>query len=486
MDATLDSVPTRLPPAWPWVLSGVALAVLTGFKLLDGGSPAIDQPVNHALDALMWVGAGMCLLRVVRFRRERGPWLLIGLALVGSAAGDTLYAYLYGPGMPPVPSISDPFWLSFLVLGAAGLVLLARARFLDADKGRLIESGQAALIVAAAGLILLFYPTLESVAQANETTIVMSLVYPIGDTVLMSTLIAALTLSGFRPGKSWFVLGAGLVLFSACDAIRALQTIGPGYSATSVVEVGWAAAHLIIGYAAWMPPSYVRTVEKDDWRTAILPEVVSIVSICIQLGALLGAFPGKYPAARSLIIVAQTLLLVKLADTPRSYRRARSRDPLTGLGNRYALAFDLDKCCRGRRGSWLLLMCEVSRPLDLVGGRGRARRDAVLVGLSTSLRESISRGARLYRDEEGDFLVLAPAEQWSGPGELIEATLRAFYQAADADLPLKLRYGAVTVPDDTASRTEALALAEQRLDSPAGDQLGIRAAGPAREIEITR
>jgi GGDEF domain-containing protein len=464
----------------------VALAVLTGCKLLDSGSPAVDQAVNHALDGLMWVGAGMCLLRVVRFRRERGPWLLIGLALVGSAAGDTLYAFLYAPGQPPVPSISDPFWLSFLVLGAAGLVLLARARFLDADKGRLIESGQAALIVAAAGLILLFYPTLESVAQADETTIVMSLIYPIGDTVLMSTLIAALTLSGFRPGRSWFVLGAGLLLFSACDAIRALQSIGPGYSATSVVEVGWPAAHLIIGYAAWMPPSYVRTVEKDDWRTAILPEVVSIVSICIQLGALLGAFPGKYPAARSLIIVAQTLLLVKLADQPRSYRRARSRDPLTGLGNRYALACDLDKCCRGRRGSWLLLMCELARPLDLVGGRGRARRDALLVGLSASLRESISRGARLYRDEEGDFLVLAPAEQWSGPGELIETTLRAFHEGAEADRPLRVRYGAVTVPDETASRTEALALAEQRLDSPAADQLTIGQAAPVDEIGITR
>jgi GGDEF domain-containing protein len=440
------------------------LAGLVALKLVSD-SPDVDRAVNLGLDGLMWAGAALCFARVVRFSGERAPWTLIGLALTGSAAGDTLYGILYSPGVPPVPSISDPFWLSFLAFGAVGLVLLARARFLSADKGRLIESGQAALVVAAFGLILLFYPTLEEVADADDVTIAFSLVYPIGDTVLMSTLIAALTLSGFRPGRAWLVLGGGLLLFSSCDAIRALQSIGPGYSATSVVEAGWAAAHLIIAYAAWMPPAYVRAVEKDDWRTAILPEVVSVVSIVIQVGALIGVFPGRYPAARAFIIIAQTLLLVKLADTPRSYRRARSRDPLTGLGNRYALACDLDACVRGRAPRSLLLMCEVGEPRTLATGRGRARRDALLVSLSESLGERVDRGARLYRDEEGDFLVLAPVEHWGSAHELIDATLDAF--SAGTDVPLTIRYGAVHVPGEVDDATLALAVAEQRLDAPA-------------------
>ena len=220
-----------------------------------------------------------------------------------------------------MPSVGDPLWLSFLAFGAAGLVLLSRARFVGADKGRLIESGQAALVVAAFGLILLFYPTLEKVARGRRHD----------DRVL-----ARLPDRRHRPDEHadrrahaqrvparprLARPGHRAALFSACDAARALQAIGPGYSATSALECGWAAAHLVIGYAAWMPPSYVRTVEKDDWRTAVLPEVVSVVAIAIQVGALIGAFPGKYPAARTLIIVAQTLLLIKLADTPRSYRR---------------------------------------------------------------------------------------------------------------------------------------------------------------------
>ena len=117
-------------------------------------------------------------------------------------------------------------------------------------------------------------------------------------------------------------------------------------------------------------PTPVTSVEKDDWRTAILPEAVSIISIAIQLGALFGALPGKYPAARTLIVVAQTLLLIKLADAPASYRRARSRDRSPGLGNRYALGHDLAHCYRRRRRS-VLVMCEVAEPRVLAGSRAR-------------------------------------------------------------------------------------------------------------------
>ena len=73
MGAPPDTVPDRLPPAWPWAVSAAALAVLTAAKLTDPGGPGFEQAVNLGLDALMWVGAGMCLLRVARFRGERAP-----------------------------------------------------------------------------------------------------------------------------------------------------------------------------------------------------------------------------------------------------------------------------------------------------------------------------------------------------------------------------------------------------------------------------
>jgi GGDEF domain-containing protein len=453
--------PTTMPPVAPWAALAGVLGALAAYKLVDPGGPRADRVVDLALDGVMAIAALLCLLRAVRYSAERPAWLFIGLALTGSALGDILYAVLYAPGDPPVPSISDPFWLSFLAFGGVGLVLLARARFHAADKGRLIESGQAALVVAAFGMILLFYPAVEH-STGGDVKVAMTLAYPTGDIVLMSVILAAFTLSGFRPGRDWAVLGAGFLLFTACDAARFLLSIGPGYSSDTLLEAGWPAAHLLIAYAAWMPPTPVRAVEKDDWRTAILPEVVSVISIAIQLGAVFGALPGKYPAARTLIIVAQTLLLIKLADSPGSYRRARSRDALTGLGNRYALGHDMSRCFRRRRAS-VLVMCEVVEPLVLASSRGRARRDELLVSLGGALAEQIDTRATLYRGEEGDFLVLAPLAEWGDAERVISVTLAAFEECRDTTV--SVRYGAVLIPDEAADPTEALAVAERRLVS---------------------
>lgn len=458
--AALDA-PAAMPAPAPWAALAAVLGALAAYKLLDPAGERADRIVDYALDGLMVAGAALCLVRAARFRNERRAWVFVGLALAGSALGDLLYAFLYAPGDPPVPSIADPFWLSFLAFGGVGLVLLARARFQSADKGRLIESGQAALVVAAFGMILLFYPAVEH-SSGGDVKVALTLAYPTGDIVLMSVILAAFTLSGFRPGRDWVVLGAGFLLFTACDAARFLLSIGPGYSSDTVLEVGWPLAHLLIAFAAWMPPTPVRSVEKDDWRTAVLPEVVSVISIAIQLGALFGALPGKYPAARTLIIVAQTLLLIKLADAPVSYRRARSRDALTGLGNRYALGHDLARCFR-RRCRCVLVMCEVAEPRVLASSRGRARRDELLVSLGRALAQRLDNGATLYRGEEGDFLVLAPLAQWGDAERVIEATLTGFEECRDATV--SVRYGAVLIPDEVADPTEALAVAERRLDS---------------------
>ena len=453
--------PISPPPAAPCIVLGGVLAVLAAYKVADPGGPTADRLVDYALDGLMVVGAALCLLRAVRFGAERAAWLFIGLALTGSAIGDLAYAVLYAPGDPPVPSLADPFWLSFLAFGGLGLVLLARQRFRSADKGRLIESGQAALVVAAFGMILLFYPAVEH-SSGDDVKVAVTLAYPTGDIVLMSVILAAFTLSGFRPGRDWVVLGAGFLLFTLSDATRFLLSIGPGYSSDTLLEIGWPAAHLLIVYAAWMPPTPVTSVEKDDWRTAILPEAVSIISIAIQLGALFGALPGKYPAARTLIVVAQTLLLIKLADAPASYRRARSRDALTGLGNRYALGHDLARCYRRRRRS-VLVMCEVAEPRVLASSRGRARRDELLVELGRGLELQLDGRATLYRGEEGDFLVLASLASWDAAEDVIEATLRGFEDSRETQV--SVRYGAVLVPDEGTGPTEVLAIAERRLDS---------------------
>ena len=76
--------------------------------------------------------------------------------------------------------------------------------------------------------------------------------------------------------------------------------------------------------------------------------------------------------------------------------------------------------------------------------------------------------------------MLAPVARWAAAEHLIEATLAAFRDGAD--VPVRVRCGAVVVPDEVADRTAALALAEERLDvDPRGPAA---AAGPAPRAEV--
>ena len=108
----------------------------------------------------------------------------------------------------------------------------------------------------------------------------MNLAYPLGDIVLMGSILGVLALSGFRPGSGWLPLGAGFMVFGLSDAIYSVQATVGTYRVRGVLDVGWPAAHLLIAYAAWMPSRPARRVRSDDWRTASLPVIVWCVGRC--------------------------------------------------------------------------------------------------------------------------------------------------------------------------------------------------------------
>ncbi len=100
--------------------------------------------------------------------------------MTASTVGDALYAALYAENpSPPVPSVAEGFWLSFVPLAGVGLALLARARFPRPDAARWVEGLQAALLVAALGLMGVFYPVLEE-TSGSDLEVLVNLAYPLG------------------------------------------------------------------------------------------------------------------------------------------------------------------------------------------------------------------------------------------------------------------------------------------------------------------
>jgi len=74
----------------------------------------------------------------------------------------------------------------------------------------------AGLAVSALGAALIIGTILQR-AQGNTAAVATTLAYPIGDVLLLASVTAVLALTGWRPGRTWAVLGAGLALSAVGD-----------------------------------------------------------------------------------------------------------------------------------------------------------------------------------------------------------------------------------------------------------------------------
>ena len=423
---------------WAPAVAAVALIALRGAVGL--GSSRFDPPYFALYAAAEFAAAALCLVRASRRDAEAAAWLLLGLASLCSFLGDSLEYGVYGNGSYPSPGVLDVFWLANYPLMAGGLAALVSARFPKPEPARWLEGLQAAMLVAALGLLVVFQPALDRNHDSLGKEVV-TLAYPILDVLLMGAVLAVFALSGFKPGRSWAVLAAGLVLFVGIDSVWA--TTSPTGTASDFLTAGWPAAHFLVAAAAWIPAGQARRVGSDDWRTALLPQAVVILTIAIQLGAIFHYLPGGFPAARTFLIAAQILVLAKLAAGPRTARRAQRRDPLTGLGNRRALDADLAPATRPGAPPSVLTLVEL-RGLDAYArAHGRAARDELLRRFAARLG-----GESAYRVEAGEFWLLTDAAP-EHPGFV------------DAEVTAAM--GSATLPDEAGDPAAARTLVEQRL-----------------------
>jgi GGDEF domain-containing protein len=422
------------------VVAGIAVLLIASRSAVGLGGTEYDPAFFTLYSICEFAAAAFCLARALRRDAEQTAWLLLGLATLASALGDTLEYALYGNGDYPSPGLLDVFWLANYPLAAAGLALLVAVRFPRPEPARWLEGLQATMLVAALGLLAVFQPALN---QNHETTgrAAVTLAYPLLDIILMAAVLTAFALSGFRPGRSWIVLAAGLTLFAAVDSVWAVST--PTGSAGDLLTAGWPAAHFLVAAAAWIGVTEVRRVGSDDWRTALLPEAVVLLTILIQLGAIFHFLPGGFPVARAFLITAQVLVLVKLASGPSGARRALRRDPLTGLGNRKALETDLALAFRPGAPPSVLTLYEL-RGLDAYARtQGRAARDELLRASGAQLA---AEGQSVYRVEGGEFWLLGERAPRSDRLDGVETAVAS-----------------ATLPDEAADPAAARALVEERL-----------------------
>jgi two-component system cell cycle response regulator len=460
-----------------WCVAAVLMAGLAvQFGTGVGGEDLTATLQDYLYNALLFAGAGFCLWRAVAIRDERAAWVIIGLGLVSWTAADIVWTAVWAEDPnAPYPSIADGLWLAWYPASYAGLVLLVRSRLRNTRASLWLDGVIGAVAVAAlAAALALGTVVHEGGAGDLSAAVLTNLAYPIGDLLLLGWVVAIFGVTGWRPGRAWLVLGAGLALNALGDGIYLAQTYEGTYSEGTLVDAMWPASSLLVGLAAWQPARLASASRDNSLRLVVVPVTCGLVAVVLLTYDHFSRLNGFTLALASvtlvLVLVRTALVFAENQRVLAASRHEALTDPLTGLPNRRSLMLDLDQ---------QLPDATEEHPLGLVlfdldGFKeyndtfGHPAGDDLLVRLGERVADAVRGHGCAYRLGGDEFcVVLHPGA--AGMDILIEACTAALREHGEG-FDVTTSYGAVTAPAEIGSATEALQLADRRMYAHKGDR----------------
>jgi diguanylate cyclase (GGDEF)-like protein len=445
------------------MLGGTAIVALHDWAGVGHGFHfAISGPLYDAVI----LGAGIaCLIRASDYKREHAAWILIGLAILSWGAAEIYWTVaIEGNPSAPYPSPADVGYLAFYPLSYAGLTLLVRARTHEIDWRLWMDGVIAALGTAALGAAFIF-DFVAGKATGSPIEVATTLAYPLGDIGMVALVVGVVALTGWRPGRTWSLLLAGLSALVIADVAYTLQTTGATLPEGNWIDPIYLIAAVCLGAAVWQPAEAdeITSPKGEERREIVVPAVFAAVMV--------GLFAMQYFSATgglSTVLWAATMtaVIVRLAMSDRENRRLLEEvrtDPLTGLGNRGRMQVDLGSVLErvdGQHPAMLYLF-------DLNGFKryndtlGHPAGDELLARLGRNLRDAVGADGAAYRIGGDEFCVLL-----SCPKERFEAAARRAAQALTASekgVDVASSWGAVEIPREADNQPAAMQLADVRM-----------------------
>jgi diguanylate cyclase len=469
----------------------VTLLVVTfGLTLLYVGSTTLRRPGSSSFffDVVVanfgYAGCtALCAWRAFARRRGRWGWgsLAAGLFLftAGSVAWTTWVQYFK---VVPYPSIADACFLSFFVLAFIGIALLVRETVPRTSKTIWVDGLIAALGVAALETTLVISP-IANLNSGNLITVATNIAYPIGDLVLVSMVVAVFAVRGWRPGRLWWMLGAGLVVFAAADSVYVLRVLSGTYVTGTPLDSLWLIGAFLMGSAAWQRMGTGSSAKNMAALEApnIIPVLFLLSSVAIIVYAT--TRPKILPLG---VVLATVTLAIAIARSAYAFRQLRAlaaskrearTDELTGLPNRRLFFEHLAACLApGTTSTVALLMIDLDRFKDINDSLGHHVGDDVLRELGPRLTAAAGNAgivARLGGDEFG--LVLAsPADAPAAirVAEGVREALRQPFQVegmslrVDASIGIALAPEHGTTPETLLQKADVAMFAAKRSHAP--------------------
>jgi two-component system, cell cycle response regulator len=454
-------------------LAFLAGALALGLHVLHGqlglGGHRLDTFVDQwCYDAAILLSGVSCLLRARVIGDERSAWTLLGAGLVASAAGEVYYSLAFGnSGTPPIPSPADFFYLLYYPLIYAGLVLLVRGRLQRFSPAIWLDGAIAAATTAAIVAAAIYEPILAGATHGDVAAVATNLAYPGGDLVLIGIVVGVFALSGWRPGRRWLLLGAGLGLTAVADAVYLYASARGTYVVGGILDSLYIAAALVIGVSAWQSTPSQRALVCEGRRLVVMPVLFGIVALGVMVyGGVhhLGFVAiGCAALAVLLVILRGAWMFNENMELLGRSRQEAITDALTGLGNRRRYNQQLERALVGGPDAPPAKIAI----FDLDGFKlyndtfGHLAGDELLAHFGRRLREAVGPDDEVFRVGGDEFCVLL-----RGPDRELETPLAACAAALrerGERFEITACFGHVTIPAEAQTPAEALRIADDRM-----------------------
>lgn len=299
------------------------------------------------VDSFEAAAALLCIARGLRRRPGRWIALTLGLGALGWALGDiAITAESLGGAEPSVPSVADGFYLLFFPLTYVAIVLAMRGEVRRLSTPSWLDGGVAGLGAAAVCAEFAFHTVLKH-AGGGGLAVATSLIYPVGDLLLLALIMGGTAVLSGRRKMPWVLLAGGVALNVIGDTVALFGADDPSKLLGHTVDaMAWPAALLLISMSVWLRPRPSNPLLLQKPGGFALPGLAAISGLVILVA---GSVSDPNLIAVALACATLVLVGIRLAVSVAGLRTLTEErlhqsitDELTGLGNRRYLFRVLD------------------------------------------------------------------------------------------------------------------------------------------------
>jgi len=441
----------------------VGLAVYAAAIVLASPGGEVESFFNNwSYNGLMILACVIVGSRAVLVPRERPAWTAFTVAMACWTFGEIWYSAARPESFP---SLADLGYIAFYPLTYLGMVALLRSRSRSVGGTLWLDGLTASLAAAALGAAVLVELVLRS-TEGSTSTVATNLAYPLGDLLLLSAVFGVFSLTRWRPGRRWLLLGLGVLSTALADAVYLFQSAAGTYVEGSWLDILWPASLLLIAASAWAADRSRSELEIEGNPLLVVPATCALLAIGVLV---YDHFQQMNGLAIGLAAATLLAVVVRLGFTFRENRRLYEltreeaiTDALTGLGNRRKLLLDLERMLyEPRLEPTLLLIFDLDGFKGYNDTFGHPAGDALLARLGSKLAAvpGAERGA--YRLGGDEFCLVVQVRE--GDAEpMIDRACSALSERG-VGFEIGSSFGAVLLPDEATDPSQALHVADERL-----------------------